>query len=98
MGAIAQFRVMGGSIGLAIITAIHNSYLRSHLTRFLGHDGTEAVLRSTGVITTLPSRTQELIRGIYADSHALQMNVLAGLAGGQVLTAMAMWQRNPIVA
>ncbi|PYI00240.1 MFS general substrate transporter [Aspergillus sclerotiicarbonarius CBS 121057] len=97
MGAIAQFRVMGGCIGLAIVTTIHNSYLRSHLTPFLGADLTGAVLQSTGVIATLPSGTQDLIRGTYAASYDLQLKVLAGLAGGQVLATMAMWQRKPIV-
>ncbi|RAH47084.1 uncharacterized protein BO95DRAFT_493732 [Aspergillus brunneoviolaceus CBS 621.78] len=42
-GRIAQFRVTGGCIGLAIIKTIHNSYLRSHLTQSLGADVTEAV-------------------------------------------------------
>ncbi|RAH86595.1 MFS general substrate transporter, partial [Aspergillus japonicus CBS 114.51] len=97
MGAIAQLRVMGGCIGLAIITTIHNSYLRSHLTQSLGADVTEKVLQSTGVIATLPGGTQDLIRGTYAASYDLQMKVLAGLAGGQVLATMAMWQRNPII-
>lgn len=98
MGAIAQFRAMGGCIGLAIVTATHNSYLRAHLHQFLGSDVVEALLQSTEVIATLPSSTQEKVRGIEAASYNLQMKVLAGFGGGQLLATILMWQRDPIVA
>lgn len=47
IGAITQFRIMGGAMGLAIATAIQHGYLRSHLSRFLGGDVVEAMLSST---------------------------------------------------
>ncbi|KAJ5622005.1 MFS general substrate transporter [Penicillium herquei] len=96
MGAVAQFRILGGSIGLAIATAIQHSYLRTHLSEFLTGSVVEAVLDSTAVIASLPSDTQAHVRETYGDSYNLQMNVLAGMAGAQLLTSFLMWQKNPI--
>ncbi|RAH67538.1 uncharacterized protein BO66DRAFT_440995 [Aspergillus aculeatinus CBS 121060] len=68
-----------------------------YATERKAHDVTEAAQKPTGVIATLPAGTQDLIRGTYAASHDLQMKVLAGLAGGQVLATMAMWQPSPSI-
>ncbi|KAJ5280949.1 hypothetical protein N7478_006321 [Penicillium angulare] len=95
MGAIAQFRIMGGCIGLAIVTAIQHSYLCSHL-EFLGGDVVEAILQSTSGIATLPTNTQHLVRETYGASYELQMKVLAGMAGAQVLTSLTMWQKKSL--
>lgn len=98
MGAIAQFRILGGCIGLAIVTAIQHSYLRSHLTQSLAGNTVEALLQSASAITTLPTATQDSVREVYAASYNLQLQVLAGLAGAQLLTCLVMWQKNPIKA
>ncbi|KAJ5712783.1 MFS general substrate transporter [Penicillium malachiteum] len=96
MGAVAQFRIFGGSIGLAIVTAIQHSYLRTHLSNFLTGSVVEAVLDSTSVIASLPSETQVHVRETYGDSYNLQMNVLAGMAGSQLLTSFLMCQKKLI--
>ncbi|KAJ6007267.1 MFS general substrate transporter [Penicillium herquei] len=98
MGAIAQFRIMGGAIGLAIATAIQHSYLRSHLSQFLTSDVIESILQSTSAISTLPTDTQSLVRETYAASYNTQMKFLAGMSGAQVITSIMMWKKNPIVA
>ncbi|KAJ5088461.1 MFS general substrate transporter [Penicillium angulare] len=98
MGAITQFRIMGASIGLAICTAIQHSYLRSHLGQFLSGDVVNALLESTSAINKLSTDNQQAVRQTYAASYNLQMQVLAGLAGAQLLTSLLMWQKNPIKA
>jgi hypothetical protein len=98
MGAIAQMRTMGGCIGLAIVTAVHNSYLRSHLGQFLGSSTVEALLKSTQAISTLAVSTQAMVRGVEAASYNLQMKILAGFAGGQLLATIMMWQKDQIIA
>lgn len=98
MGAIAQFRILGGCIGLAIVTAIQHSYLRSHLTQFLASSTVEALLQSSSAIATFPASSQELVRDTYGASYNLQFQVLARLAGAQLLTCLLMWQKNPIRA
>ncbi|KAJ5716723.1 MFS general substrate transporter [Penicillium malachiteum] len=98
MGAIAQFRIMGGAIGLAIATAIQHSYLRSHLSDCLTSGVIETILQSTSAIATLPTDSQTLVRATYAASYNMQMKFLAGMAGAQVITGITMWKRDPIIA
>lgn len=97
MGAVAQFRVMGGCIGIAIVTAVANGYLQSNLSLFLKADEVDTILRSAEMLGTLPSVDQSLVRGVYSASYNLQMKILAGFAGGQVLTSLLMWQKSQLV-
>ncbi|PWY83581.1 hypothetical protein BO70DRAFT_428848 [Aspergillus heteromorphus CBS 117.55] len=73
MGSVAQFRVMGGCIALAIVTATSNT------------------------LKELPPTTQSLIRHVFSASYNLQMKVLAGFAGGQIIASLLNWQKNPLV-
>lgn len=98
MGAIAQFRVMGGSIDLAIATAVQHSYIRSNLRQFLTGNVVEALLQSASAISTFTTGVQDMARGTYAASYNMQMKFLAGTAGAQLLPSLMMWQKNPIVA
>ncbi|KAL4936753.1 hypothetical protein BDV06DRAFT_216420 [Aspergillus oleicola] len=97
MGAVAQFRVMGGCMGIAIATAVANEYLQSNLSLFLGAGEVNAILRSAEMLSTLPLADQSLVRGVYSASYNLQMKILAGFAGGQVLTSLLMWQKSQLV-
>jgi hypothetical protein len=78
-------------IGLAFVTASQHSYLRSHLTQFLAGNTVEVLLQSASAITTLSTSTQDSVREVYATSYNLQLQVLAGLAGAQLLTCLMMW-------
>ncbi|PYH88111.1 MFS general substrate transporter [Aspergillus ellipticus CBS 707.79] len=97
MGSVAQFRIMGGCIGLAIVTAVSNSYLRTHLGEVLSPETAQAVLKSVDTLSTLPAATQTAVRQVYSASYNLQMKVLAGFAGGQIIASFLMWDKNPIV-
>lgn len=48
MGAIAQFRVMGGCIGISILTAVANGYLQSHLKHSLDAAQMQSILHCGG--------------------------------------------------
>ncbi|KAJ5107924.1 MFS general substrate transporter [Penicillium angulare] len=66
--------------------------------RDYGGDVVEAILQSTSAIAALPTDTQDLVRETYGASYNIQMKILAGMAGAQLLTSMMMWRKNPIVA
>ncbi|KAL6229037.1 pectate lyase superfamily protein-domain-containing protein [Aspergillus navahoensis] len=97
MGAVAQFRVMGGCIGIAIATAVAIGYLQSHLQQVLGPEELRAVLQSAAELSALSSTDQGLVRGAFSASYNLQMKILAGFAGGQVLASLLMWQKKQIM-
>ncbi|GKZ61899.1 hypothetical protein AnigIFM49718_008966 [Aspergillus niger] len=97
MGAITQFRVMGGCIGISVLTAVANGYLQSHLQQWLTPTEMQLVLHSAESLSTLPASAQSLVRGTFSASYNLQMKILAGFAGGQVLASVLMWQREQII-
>ena len=96
LGSIAQFRVMGGVIGLAIVTAVFNSFVKSKLGQFLSADQIDNLLKATSSITSLPTEMQEVVRGIFADGYNLQMKILAGFAAAQIPSSLVMWQKKQI--
>ncbi|KAJ2971514.1 hypothetical protein NUW58_g9397 [Xylaria curta] len=97
MGSVAQFRVMGGAIGLAIITAAFNGLVMQRLSNFLSNDQLSELLLYPGTITSYPSPIQDAIRNTFADGYTLQIKILAGLAAGQIPATLLMWQKNQIM-
>ncbi|KAF2230324.1 MFS general substrate transporter [Viridothelium virens] len=96
LGSVTQFRVMGGAIGLAIVTSVFNSFLRRKLGEFLTQDQIRSLLESADVLQTFPRETQTLTRAVIASGYNLQMKILAGLAGAQLLCTALMWQGKQI--
>ncbi|KAK4112255.1 major facilitator superfamily MFS-1, partial [Canariomyces notabilis] len=97
MGAVAQFRVMGGAIGLAIVTTAFNGLVRGRLGDQLAPGQLEQLLQFPGNIASLPPSVQEAIRVAFADGYALQAKILCGLAAGQIPASFLMWQTKQIL-
>ena len=91
-GALLQFRVFGGALGLALASAVMNSYLTSHLSHSIGSEYLAAVLQSTETIKSFPIDTQQLVLEKFAEGYNLQMKILAGFAGLQVLCVGLLWR------
>lgn len=91
-GAVLQFRVFGGALGLALASAVMNSYLTSHLSQSIGPEHLGAVLQSTDAITGFPMDLQKLILERFAEGYDLQMKILTGFGGLQVLCVGLLWR------
>lgn len=91
-GALLQFRVFGGALGLALASAVMNSYLTSHLTHSIGSENLAAVLQSTEAIKGFPVDMQRLVLEKFAEGYGLQMKILAAFAGLQVLCVGLLWR------
>ncbi|KAI5917481.1 MFS multidrug transporter-like protein [Camillea tinctor] len=87
MATISQFRVMGGVIGLSIITAAFNGLVR---------DRVEELLQSPVTIGSFPPDIQEVIRVTFSEGYRLQIKILSGLAAGQLPASFLMWQKDQI--
>ena len=96
MGAVTQFRLMGGAIGLAIVTTVLRGYVTANLSGFLSQDQITLILQSSSEIAKLDPDTQFKIKGIYANGYTLEMKILCGFAAGQVLTTLIMWQKKQL--
>lgn len=96
MGSVAQYRIIGSSIGLAIVTAAFNGLVRDRLEGFLPSTEVEDLLRSPGRITGYSEDIQETIRGAFGSGYNLQLKILAGLASLQIPAALMIWEKNQI--
>lgn len=96
MGSVAQFRGMGGVIGIAIATTLLNGLVRSRLAGFLSHAQIEILLQSAKSLSSFPPTTQVMIREAFAEGFNLQMKVLAGFAAAQIPSTILMWQKKQI--
>ena len=97
MGSIAQFRVMGGAVGLAVVTTVFNSNVRPALADLLSREQVETLLRSAGAVKSFAPETQEIITNTFASAYNLQMKILAGFAAAQIPSSILMWQKKQII-
>lgn len=93
-----QFRMMGGAIGLAVVTSVFNSYTQSRLSKILLPDQLDAVLDTSHAIAALDPTLRSAVRTIFAEAYRLQFRILIGTAAAQYLATALMWQRKPLRA
>ncbi|KAF2706214.1 MFS multidrug transporter-like protein [Pleomassaria siparia CBS 279.74] len=96
MGAITQFRIMGGAIGLSIVNTAMHGLLRSRLSPILKGAQLDQVLNSAQAIAALPVAMRKEVLLKYSEGYNLQMMILAGLAAGQIIGTLVMWQKKQI--
>lgn len=97
MGSVAQFRGMGGVIGIALTTTLLNGLLRSRLAGFLSQAQINTILQSAKSLSSFPPTTQVMVRQAFAEGFNLQMKVLAGFAAAQIPSTILMWQKEQIM-
>ena len=73
MGAVTQFRALGGVVGLSIGANVLNSHVKSSLAHLLSPEQLGGILESTEIIAKLPESLQFMIRKTFADGYNLQM-------------------------
>ncbi|KAL8654374.1 MAG: hypothetical protein Q9210_001534 [Variospora velana] len=76
MSSVAQFRVMGRVIGLAIVTAALNGLVRSKLRDVLSHAQIEELLRLAAAISSISAADRDQIRSAFAEGYNLEMKIL----------------------
>ncbi|KAK3953998.1 hypothetical protein QBC32DRAFT_233344 [Pseudoneurospora amorphoporcata] len=99
-GAVAQVRVLGGSLGLGICTIIFNDILQ----RSLG-PATEAgrfpatvldqLHRSPLAVFMLPPEQQALVKTVYSDAFRFQMLLMVAVAAVAVLASLGTYRSKP---
>ncbi|PQE25650.1 efflux pump antibiotic resistance protein [Rutstroemia sp. NJR-2017a BBW] len=95
MGAITQFRALGGVVGLSIATNVFNDYVRSKLSMFLTPAQLSTLLQSvTSGIDELPSTLQPTVRSTFGAAYDLQTKVMIGFAVAQALAVSIMWEKR----
>jgi hypothetical protein len=94
--AVLQFRLMGGAIGLAIVTTVMNNYIKSHLANFLSSQQIDHLLKSTKSFTSLPPSLFGIVLTVLAKGFNLQMRVMTAFSAVQILVAFLLWRKRQI--
>ncbi|KAL9106453.1 MAG: hypothetical protein Q9227_008541 [Pyrenula ochraceoflavens] len=95
MGAITQFRALGGVVGFAIATNAFNGYVRSNLRSELSTSQLTQLLQSvTTFIESLPPGIQKQVRSVFASAYDLQMKIMIGFAVAQAVAVLLMWEKK----
>ncbi|KAI1139297.1 putative multidrug resistance protein fnx1 [Hypoxylon sp. FL0543] len=93
MGAGSQFRMMGGSIVLAIATSVFNTFARPKLQTLLGTSDTDTLVT---FLPTLSQELQEQVRYVLAEGYNRQALVLCVSAALQVPASLLMWKKKQL--
>ncbi|KAI1760378.1 putative multidrug resistance protein fnx1 [Hypoxylon sp. FL1150] len=94
MGAASQFRMMGGTIVLAISTSVFNTYAQPQLQTLLGVSDTDTLISFLG---TLPQDLRDQVRYLLAEAYNRQVLVLCVSAALQVPATLLMWKKKQVV-
>ena len=97
MSATIQFRTMGGAIGLAVVTAATNTYVKKHLAESFSSTQIEALLQTTEAFAKLSPAMLDTARTTFAQGYNLQMRIMIGFSAAQIPATFLMWQKEQIV-
>ena len=73
-----------------------NSHLTSNLSSSIGAERLSEVLDSITATRTFPPLIQEQVLKAFASGYNLQMKIMTGFAGLQVLMVGLLWRRSQI--
>ncbi|KAK0636738.1 major facilitator superfamily transporter [Bombardia bombarda] len=95
MGSVTQIRVLGGTIGLAICSALLNNHITTEVSKILTPVEVQALLRSFHSIKLLAPETQLEVRRVYAAGYNEQMRVMLYFSIVSLLAILLLVERNP---
>jgi hypothetical protein len=94
-GAVAQARVLGGCIGLAVCTVIFNSHVNEYLKSHLTSAQIDSLHRSPLTSLQLPVNLQDLVKDVYASAFAQEIKVMMLVCGVMVVISLFSLERSP---
>ena len=95
MGAIAQIRVLGGTIGLAICTVVLNEHVRHGLILVLSSQQVTNILQSVSSISDLDATTEKAVRHVFAEGYKQQMRIMTYFSALILVVSLLAWERRP---
>ncbi|OJJ97003.1 hypothetical protein ASPACDRAFT_33913, partial [Aspergillus aculeatus ATCC 16872] len=90
MGLTLQARMIGASLGVAIVNSILIDYVKGHLP------ATEAAAADPNLLSGFPTATQEEIRKVYAVGYNRQMYAVGAFGAAQLIAVALMWKREQV--
>ncbi|KAI0476082.1 major facilitator superfamily domain-containing protein [Xylariaceae sp. FL0804] len=94
-GAVAQARVLGGSIGIAICSIIFNNRVAQELSGVLSPSDLAALHHSPTIASWLPVDIQLRVKAVYASAFTGDIKVMIGVAAIGVVAGCFAYERQP---
>ncbi|RYP60817.1 hypothetical protein DL770_009922 [Monosporascus sp. CRB-9-2] len=94
-GAIAQARVFGGAVGIAICSIILNVKIEDQLAGAMDPDEIEELHRSPTITSYLPHEQQQLVRRVYASVFTTDMILMIGVCAAGMICSLLTFERRP---
>lgn len=95
MGAITQFRALGGVVGFAITSNVFNAYVKANLQQTVSPGEVSGVLDSfSKTLASLSPEAQGTVRDTFAKAYDIEISILIGFAAAQVLAVGLLWERQ----
>ncbi|PVI03994.1 hypothetical protein DM02DRAFT_652014 [Periconia macrospinosa] len=87
-GMVAQFRILGGVVALAIVTCVSTPVLHSTLLSSLSQQQATSILERLAIVQSLPKETQKVVRDRFSRGFDLQMKIITGFAAAHIPAAL----------
>ncbi|KAI1870707.1 uncharacterized protein JN550_004853 [Neoarthrinium moseri] len=94
-GAVAQSRIFGGAVGIAICMIIFNNQVQNDLGARLGPEDLSALRHNPVVSTYFPVDTQLLIRETYARAFTSDVRLLIGASSLGLVASLFAFELHP---
>ena len=91
---VAQFRILGGVISLAIVTCVSTPVIRNALLESISPQQTRAILDRLDIISTLPQEVQAVVHDSFRRGFDLQMTIAIGFAAANILATLSMMGKD----
>ncbi|KAL8652529.1 MAG: hypothetical protein Q9210_002627 [Variospora velana] len=93
MGAVAQARTLGGTLGISICTNLLDKHIKDALKKVLSPQQISDLLGSARWIAGFPEDVRPVVKRIYAEGYRDQAIALTAFAGVGLLVVGMMWER-----
>jgi hypothetical protein len=98
MGALTQIRVLGGTVALAICSAVMSNHLRESLAGVVTPEEAQEISEALGAMNKLDPERMRLVRMAFAEGYRTQIKILTGFSAAALVAAMGIVSRRPVTA
>ncbi|KAL1836435.1 hypothetical protein VTJ49DRAFT_5156 [Mycothermus thermophilus] len=98
MGALTQIRVLGGTVALAVCSAVMSNHLRDSLVGVITPEEASEIAETLGAINKLGPERMAQVRLAFAEGYRTQIQLLTGFSGAALVAALFLISRHPITA
>lgn len=94
-GAVAQARVLGGCLGLAVCTILFNIHVNRHLEGALAREQIDELRRSPLSGLRFPPSLRDLVKNVYIGAFTQEIQVMGLVCAVMVVVSLLTLERNP---